>query len=271
MHPKSLLQRYQLEPKQSLGQNFLFDDDILARIVATADLQPYDHVLEIGPGLGALTRHLAKTAVRVHAVELDNRLLPLLRNELAYFDNIDIIHGDILAQNPADLFAGPYKVIANVPYYITGAILRHLLTAAHKPTLMVMTVQKEVAERITAVPPHMSLLAVSVQFYGPVRISHLIKAGAFWPRPDVDSAVIRLDVYDEPLLPPAEEAAFFRLVKAGFSQKRKQLHKNLRGLGLTREVIEDLLAEAGVDGRRRAETLTIEEWTAVYQASILSI
>jgi 16S rRNA (adenine1518-N6/adenine1519-N6)-dimethyltransferase len=267
MHPKTLLQRYQLEPKQSLGQNFLFDDEILARIATTADLSPHDHVLEIGPGLGALTRHLAQTAVHVRAIELDERLLPVLHNELAYFDNVDIIHGDILAQNPANLFDGPYKVIANVPYYITGAILRHLLTAVHKPTLMVMTVQKEVAERITAVPPNMSLLAVSVQFYGTVQISHIIKAGAFWPRPDVDSAVIRLDLYDEPLLPLAEEEAFFRLVKAGFSQKRKQLHKNLRGLGFTKEVVEGVLAEAGVDGRRRAETLTIEEWTAVYRAS----
>ncbi len=264
MHPKTVLQQYRLEPKQSLGQNFLFDDEILARIAATADLSPNDHVLEIGPGLGALTRHLAKTAVHVRAVEIDKRFLPILQTELAYFNNVDIIHGDILAQSPADLFDSPYKVIANVPYYITGAILRHLLTAVHKPTLMVMTVQKEVAERITAIPPRMSLLAVSVQFYGTVKLTHTIKAGAFWPRPDVDSAVIRLDIHDEPLLPLAEEAAFFRLVKAGFSQKRKQLHKNLRPLGLTREAIGELLAEAGVDGRRRAETLTIEEWTAVY-------
>jgi len=268
MHPKILLQRYQLEPKQSLGQNFLFDDEILARIAATADLNPHDHILEIGPGLGALTRHLAKTAVRVLAVELDNRLLPVLQNELAYFKNVDIIHGDILEQNPADLFDGPYKVIANVPYYITGAILRHLLTAVHKPRLMVLTVQKEVAERLTAVPPHMGLLTVSVQFYGTVQISHIIKAGAFWPRPEVDSAVIRLDLYKEALLPPAEEDAFFQLVKAGFSQKRKQLHKNLRSLGLTREVVEKVLEKAGVDGRRRAETLTIGEWTAVYQAYV---
>jgi 16S rRNA (adenine1518-N6/adenine1519-N6)-dimethyltransferase len=266
MHPKALLQRYQLEPKQSLGQNFLFDDGILARIAATADLNPDDHILEIGPGLGGLTRHLAKTAVRVVAVELDNRLLPVLQNELAYFKNVDIIHGDILEQNPADLFDSPYKVIANVPYYITGAVLRHLLTAVHKPTLMVLTVQKEVAERLTAIPSHMSLLAVSVQFYGRVQISHLIKAGAFWPRPEVDSAVIRLDLYEEPLLPPAEEEAFFQLVKAGFSQKRKQLHKNLRSLGWTREVVETVLERAGVDGQRRAETLTIGEWTAVYQA-----
>ena len=268
MHPKTLLQQYRLEPKQSLGQNFLFDDEILARIVTTADLQATDHVLEIGPGLGALTRHLAQTAVHVHAVELDNRFLPILQTELAYFKNVTIIHGDILEQNPAELFDQSYKVIANVPYYITGAILRHLLTAVHKPSLMVMTVQKEVAERITAVPPKMSLLAISVQFYGTVQLSYTIKAGAFWPRPDVESAVIRLDLYDEPLLTLADEAAFFRLVKAGFSQKRKQLHKNLRQLGLTREVIGQLLTEAGVDGRRRAETLTVEEWTAVYQAAI---
>jgi 16S rRNA (adenine1518-N6/adenine1519-N6)-dimethyltransferase len=265
MHPKTLLQHYQLEPKQSLGQNFLFDENVLARIVSTADLTPTDHVLEIGPGLGSLTRYLAKTADRVTAVELDDRFLPILRTELAFFDNVTVIHGDILEQNPGELFGRPYKVVANVPYYVTGAILRHLLTAVHKPTLMVMTVQKEVAERLTAVPPKMSLLAVSTQFYGQVQLVHTIKAGAFWPRPDVDSAVIRLDLHAEPLLPVAEEAAFFRVVKAGFSQKRKQLHKNLRGLGIAKERIGELLEEVGVDGRRRAETLTIAEWTAVYQ------
>ncbi|MCP4417825.1 MAG: ribosomal RNA small subunit methyltransferase A [Chloroflexi bacterium] len=265
MHPKQLLQKYQLEPKKSLGQNFLFDENVLSRIVAAAKLTPLEPVLEIGPGLGSLTRLLAQTAVSVTAVELDQRFLPILQTELTYFDNIRLIHGDILQQDIDALFSQPYKVVANVPYYITGAILRHLLSAKQKPTCLVMTVQKEVAERITAVPPKMSLLAISTQLYGHAEIVSTIKAGAFWPRPDVDSAVIRLTLYPEPLLPFAEESTFFKLVRAGFSQKRKQLKNNLRQLGFTQDEVTAVLQAADVDGRRRAQTLTISEWIAIYK------
>lgn len=265
MHPKQLLERYQLEPKKSLGQNFLFDENVLARIVDAADVNAVDEVLEIGPGLGALTRLLAQRARRVVAVELDDRFLPILHNELAGLTNVQILHGDILAQEPGVLFTRPYKVVANVPYYITGAILRHLLAAAHKPEMMVLTVQKEVAERLTAVPPHMSLLAVSVQFYGRVQTITTIKAGAFWPRPDVDSAVVRVELMGARPLSLAEEEAFFRIVRAGFRQKRKQLQNNLRQLGLGKEEVGGWLAAAEVDGRRRAETLTLPEWLTLYQ------
>lgn len=266
-HPKELLARYGLQPKQSLGQNFLFDDNILARIVEAAEVGPADAVLEIGAGVGTLTGHLARAAGRVVAVELDDRLIPLLQNETARYDNVTLVHGDILALSPDDWFGeGAYKVVANVPYYITGAILKHLLSGRGKPNLVVMTVQKEVAQRVTAGPGEMSLLAVSVQFYGQPRYVGDIKAGAFWPRPDVDSAILRIDLFDEPRLPLAEEAAFFRLVKAGFAQKRKQLQKNLRSLGLPREAIDAALARAGIDGQRRAETLGVEEWMALYRA-----
>lgn len=266
MHPKQLLERYQLEPKKSLGQNFLFDENVLARIVDAADVNAVDEVLEIGPGLGALTRLLAQRARRVVAVELDDRFLPILHNELAGLTNVQILHGDILAQEPGVLFTRPYKVVANVPYYITGAILRHLLAAAHKPELMVLTVQKEVAERLTAVPPHMSLLAVSVQFYGRVQTITTIKAGAFWPRPDVDSAVVRVELMGARPLSLAEEESFFRIARAGFSQKRKQLQNNLRQLGLGKEEVGGWLAAAEVDGRRRAETLILPEWLALYHS-----
>ncbi|HRQ40769.1 MAG TPA: 16S rRNA (adenine(1518)-N(6)/adenine(1519)-N(6))-dimethyltransferase RsmA [Chloroflexota bacterium] len=264
MHPKQLLDHYQLEPKKSLGQNFLFDENVLARIVDAAEVGAADEVLEIGPGLGALTRLLAQRARRVVAVELDDRFLPILHNELEELTNVQVVHGDILAQEPGMLFEKPYKVVANVPYYITGAILRHLLAAAHKPELMVLTVQKEVAERLTAVPPHMSLLAVSVQFYGRVQTVTTIKAGAFWPRPDVDSAVVRVELGQARPLPLPEEELFFRIVRAGFSQKRKQLQNNLRQLGLGKEEVAQWLAVAGVDGRRRAETLTLPEWLTLY-------
>jgi 16S rRNA (adenine1518-N6/adenine1519-N6)-dimethyltransferase len=266
-HPKELLAAFGLEPKKSLGQNFLFDENILARIVETAEIHPTDYVLEIGPGLGSLTHLLARQAAQVVAVELDDRLLPILQGQLALYDNVRLIHGDILKQRPGEMFQQPYKVVANVPYYITGAILRHLLTAVHKPTSLTMTVQQEVAGRITAVPPNMSLLTVSVQFYGRAIITDSIKAGAFWPRPDVDSAVVHIDLTcPAPTgVPITQEQAFMRLVKVGFAQKRKQLQKNLRALGHSREAINAALENAGVDGRRRAETLTLAEWGALFR------
>ena len=264
MHPKQLLTHYQIEPKKSLGQNFLFDKNVLSRIVEAAALTPLEDVLEIGPGLGSMTRLLAQTGVQVTAVELDNRFIPILQTELAYFDNVRLIHGDILAQDLDALFDQPYKVVANVPYYITGAILRHLLSAQQKPTSLVITVQKEVAERITAVPPKMSLLAVSTQLYGHAEIITTIKAGAFWPRPDVDSAVIQLTLFPDPLLPIDQEKQFFSLVRAGFSQKRKQVKNNLRQLGYNQAQITDILEAAKIDGRRRAETFTLSEWIKIY-------
>ena len=281
MHPKHILDRYGIEPKKSLGQNFLFDEGLLARIVAAAEVTPDDEVLEVGPGLGALTRPLAAAARRVVAVELDGRLLPVLEAELAGLANVELVHGDVLALAPADWFAAPYVVVANVPYYITGAILRHLLASRPRPRRLALTVQREVADRLTARPPDMSLLAVSVQYYGRARLASAVRAGAFWPRPEVDSAVVRIDVderhlwgaggqgsggaeEDEPvdaLLSPAPlEAAFFRVVRAGFSEKRKQLKNNLRQLGLDDATIAAALERAGIDGRRRAETLSVAEW-----------
>lgn len=264
MHPKQILQQYNVEPKKSLGQNFLFRRNILAQIADAADLSKEDQVLEIGPGLGGLTHQLAQRAGFVVAVELDKRLLPILRKELIGYSNVELIHGDILEKNPEVWFTQPYKVVANVPYYITGAILRHLLAGAQKPSLVVMTVQKEVAQRLTAVPPNMSLLAVSVQFYGRTSLITTIKAGAFWPRPDVDSAVIRIDLQERN--PITDEQAFFRMVKTGFSQKRKQLKNNLRNLGYRAAEVAEVLEVAGIDGRRRAQTLTLDEWVSLYQA-----
>ena len=260
MHPKHLLAKYNLEPKRSLGQNFLFDPHVLKRIVDAAEISAVDQVLEIGPGLGSLTKQLARRAGRVVAVELDGRFLPILKDELAENDHVQLVHGDILEQNLDDLFQGSYKVVANVPYYITGSILRHLLSSVNKPEIMVLTVQKEVAQRVTAVPPHMSLLSVSVQYYGQVQILFTIKAGAFWPRPDVDSAVVRIDINSHAAAELAQEQEFFRIARAGFSQKRKQLQKNLRQLGLSKAEIAAALKKVDIDGSRRAETLSLREW-----------
>ncbi len=264
MHPKDILARFNVEPKKSLGQNFLFDENILRRIVDSAEITPTDHVLEIGPGIGALTRELAKRAKHVTAVELDNRLIPILEYELALFENVEVIHNDILKVAPETLFDDPYAVVANVPYYITGAILRHLTTAAARPTHMVLTMQKEVAERLCATPGNMSLLAVGVQFYGKPRIVQNIAAGAFWPRPKIASTVVRIDISAE--THPVSETDLFKIAKVGFSQKRKQLKNNLRGINLTREQVDHAMSAAKIDGRRRAETLSIHEWVALTQS-----
>lgn len=265
-HPKHILNQHNIETKKSLGQNFLFDDSILARIVAAAELTPSDHVLEIGPGLGHLTQHLAQQVERVVAVELDDRLIPLLRLTFATMPHVELVHADILALNLAHYFADhPYKVVANVPYYITGGILRYLLTSQPRPTRLVITVQQEVAERLTAEPGRMSLLAISVQLFGKPVVVGKVKAGAFWPRPDVDSAIVCLDLAQTPQ-PDVDEAAFFRVARAGFSQKRKQLKNNLQQLPLSAAVIAAALEATHIDGQRRAETLSVAEWVALARA-----
>ena len=261
MQAQTLLRRYGLTPKKGLGQNFLHDEGALQRIVEAADLDRSDTVLEIGAGLGALTSYLAARACRVVAVELDERLMPLLQERFGELEHVELVQGDILALDPAALAGGPYKVVANVPYYITAAILRRLLEARRRPDLIVLTVQKEVAERLTAGPGDMSILAVSVQFYGRAELVARIKAGSFFPRPEVDSAVVRITLGPEPAVQVPDEALFFRVVRAGFSQKRKQLRNSLgSGLSWPAERVEQALAQAGIDRRRRAETLSLEEW-----------
>lgn len=278
MHPRRLLRQWDIRPDRGLGQNFLVDQSVLERIVAAADLTPDDSVVEIGAGTGALTRLLAAQAGHVLAVELDQRLMPLLESELSSFDNVTLVQADILSVNPAALIrealphrSGPdvqYSVVANLPYYITSAVLRHLLEADPRPERMVITVQREVGERITAHPGDMSVLAVSVQFYGDPELLFRIKPGSFYPSPDVESAVVRVDSYDSPPLREQETDVFFRVVRAGFSQRRKQLHNALSaGLGsaVSKSDAAARLREAGVDPRRRAQTLSIDEWVEVTQ------
>jgi 16S rRNA (adenine1518-N6/adenine1519-N6)-dimethyltransferase len=267
MHPKKLLERNRIRPRKSLGQNFLFDENILARITSFADLAEGERVLEIGAGLGSLTRLLAQQVDEVIAIELDERLAPVLARELSDSPNVQLIQGDILQLSLETCVKRPYKVVSNVPYYVTGAILRHLLSTGHSPSLVVMTVQQEVAERITATPPRMGLLATSVQYYGQPKILSTIKAGAFWPRPEVDSAVIRIDVKDEGS-PSAtySDSQFFDVARAGFSQKRKQLKNNLRQLSIPKAKLDGAFVQAGIDGRRRAETLSVQEWRLLAKA-----
>jgi 16S rRNA (adenine1518-N6/adenine1519-N6)-dimethyltransferase len=262
LNAASLLKRYDLRAHKGLGQNFLQDPLALERIVAAAEIQPTDTVLEIGPGLGSLTRYLAVAANEVIAVELDADLLPPLKQILEPYQNVRLIHGDILKLTPKDLIAErDYLVVANIPYYITSAVIRHLLEGEAKPRRIVLTVQKEVAERICSQPGDMSLLALSVQVYGKPRIAAQIPAEAFFPPPKVGSAVLVIDIYPSPLVKDERLDTFFRLIKAGFSQKRKTLRNSLSsGLRISPAQAAELLTRAGIEPQRRAETLSIEEW-----------
>ena len=267
----ALLRAYALRPKKGLGQNFLVDPVALSRVAAAAEIGPGDVVLEIGPGLGSLTRYLAHAARRVVAVELDGSLFPALRQVLAGYDNVTLIQGDILDLDLAALVgSGGYVVAANIPYYITSAVIRHLLdrspgqgegAAAARPERITLTVQKEVGQRMIAQPGEMNLLALSVQVFGAPRLAASIPAGAFYPVPDVDSSVVCIDLYPQPLIAEASLDRFFELVRAGFHQKRKKLRNALSaGLGVSPLEIETWLKAAGIDPGRRAETLSLEEW-----------
>jgi 16S rRNA (adenine1518-N6/adenine1519-N6)-dimethyltransferase len=264
----ALLYQHGLRPEKGLGQNFLLDESALQQIVKIAEVTGQDIVLEIGAGLGSLTRHLALAARSVVAVELDEGMLPPLRQVLAPFPNVQIVPGDILALNPAQLIPqGDYLVVANIPYYITSALIRHLLESRRPPTRLVLTIQKEVAQRICAEPGDLSLLALSVQVYGQPHIAAYIPAVAFYPPPKVDSAILRVDLYPTPRIAQPLLDAFFRLSKAGFSQKRKTLRNALAG-GLAWSTAQsgELLQSVGIDPFRRAETLSLDEWLRLTQA-----
>jgi 16S rRNA (adenine1518-N6/adenine1519-N6)-dimethyltransferase len=257
-----LLREYGIQPKKSLGQNFLFDPNIINQIIDLAGITPGMPVLEIGAGPGNLTQALAARAGRVVAVELDQRFLPLLEQARVRHPNLEIIHANILDLDLDTLMGSPdYIVVANLPYYITSAVIRKLLETHHKPTRLVLTVQKEVAHRICAKAGELSLLAVSVQVYGEPHLGLTIPAGAFYPSPKVDSAVVVIKTHPIPLLPAKDLAPFFRMVKAGFSQKRKMLRNTLSaGLRLNVRECEALLLSASIDPARRAQTLELSEW-----------
>lgn len=262
INPAALLRQFGLRPNKRLGQNFLVDEFHLARIVEEAGVSAEDEVLEVGPGLGSLTRYLAAAARRVVAVELDAALLPPLRHTLEAYSNVEIVRGDILELDPADHFqTDGYLVVANIPYYLTSNLIRHLLESRPKPGRIALTVQKEVAQRACAQPGALSLLALSVQLYGGPRIAHHIPAGAFYPVPKVDSALLLIDLYDAPELAPGHVDVFFTLSKAAFAQKRKTLANSLAALpDWDKDLATQRLLAAGIEPTRRPQTLSLEEW-----------
>jgi 16S rRNA (adenine1518-N6/adenine1519-N6)-dimethyltransferase len=267
---RRLLRQFDLRARKGLGQHFLIDGEVLQRITAAAELTPTDVIVEVGPGLGVLTRELAQKAARVIAIELDSKLAALLKQTLASFNNVTIINDDVLKLEPAALITEPstgYKVVANLPYYITSPVLRHFLEASAKPRVMILMVQKEVAEAIAAKPGEMSLLSVSVQFYGEPKIISYVPAECFYPAPKVDSALLRINLYPQPRV-AVDETGFFALVRAGFTTPRKQLANSLaQGLGISKSEALSLLEAAGIVSQRRAETLTLEEWARLFKES----
>ena len=264
----SLMRDHGIKLKKGLGQNFLIDETYLAEITEAAHIDKNTDVLEIGAGMGNLTRHLAAVARQVTAVELDRQLIPILKKVTRDFVNVRIVQGDILELPVNDLMDAPgYVVAANIPYYITSALIRYLLECVVKPSAIVLTIQQEVAHRICAEAGALSLLALSVQVYGSPKIAARIPAGAFYPVPKVDSAVLVVDLYDQPMIPYAQLSYFFRLAKAAFTQKRKMLHNSLAAAPeLNKEKADLLLSHAGIDPKRRAQMLTINEWKRLTNA-----
>src|SRR4030042_819336 len=272
---RKLLRRFDIRAKKGLAQHFLVDDEVLQTILAAAELSPSDPVIEVGPGLGIMTGELAKQAGWVIAIELDNRLAVILRETLPY-ENVVILNEDVLGTDPAKLLKGrapgfppafnSYKVVANLPYYITSPVLRHFLEAPVKPETMVVMVQKEVAEVIVADAGQRSVLSIAVQFYGKPSIVTKVPAASFFPAPEVDSAVVKIDVYRQPPGDVDNVEGFFKLVRAGFTAARKQAANSLaKGLGLPKPEIQALLGRADIDPQRRAETFTLEEWANLWR------
>jgi 16S rRNA (adenine1518-N6/adenine1519-N6)-dimethyltransferase len=263
---KKTLKAYGAFANKDLGQHFLVDKGALESIIEAADVQENERIVEVGPGMGILTKELCKKAKEVVALELDRSMIAIVKTTCIKFTNLKVENVDVLKYNTQEL--GVYKVVANVPYYITSAIIRLFLESENKPEEMVLLIQREVAERICAKPSRMSVLAVSVQFYGNPTIYEVVPRTAFFPAPKVDSAILKIRVYKKPLF-DVDKRVFFRIVKAGFHEKRKQLINSLSGgLLLEKEAIEKMLSAAGISPQMRAEGLTMMDWYNLYVAYV---
>ncbi len=271
---QALMRQAGIKARKKLGQHFLVDEAVLTLILETAGLTGTETVIEVGPGPGILTKELCSQAGRVAAVELDDALAAALQKNLADCGNLTVLNRDILEIAPEEILqeagakvSSAYRVVANLPYYITSPVLRHFLEAGHKPEMMVVMVQKEVAEEIAARPGKMSLLSIGIQLYGVSEIIGYVPAACFYPEPKVDSAIVKIVPHVPPPVEIADIEGFFSLARAGFSLARKQLGNSLaNGLRIPKEEARRLLEQAGIDARRRAETLTIPEWAELWNA-----
>jgi len=264
---KKICQKYQISPLRRRGQNFLANQWILERMIESAELKNSDIILEIGAGFGILTKELAKKVKKVLAVEIDKKLIEILRENLGNCKNVEIICDNILEFQAASYKLQDYKIVANLPYNITGAILRKFLTEKPKPNLMVLMIQKEVAERICAKPGKMSLLSVMVQFYGQPKIIQIVSKNNFWPRPKVDSAILsisQIGVDKKYRLTQINEKKFFQLVRQGFSSPRKCLINNLAKI-MEKEKIKEIFQKINLNTKIRAQELSIENWIKIYE------
>jgi len=267
---KELCRLYQINPSRSKGQNFLINEAVYEEIINSADLKKTDEVLEVGPGLGFLTARLADKVKQVTAVELDDKLASFLQIGLSSksVSNVKIINENVLQFQESQL-SHPYKIVANLPYNISSFFLRKFLSTGYRPELMVLLLQKEVAERIVAKPGDMSLLAVSVQYYAQAEIINIVSPRDFWPAPQVESAIIKIKPYREGLKYKDQKQieAFFRLVKMGFSSKRKMLKNNLAaGLNLDAKNLAEVLEFKGFNPKIRAEDLSVSDWQKLFAA-----
>ena len=264
-----ICKRFDIKMSKKLGQNFLIKRGIVDEIVHAAELTPGEPVLEVGPGIGTLTQGLAQSGADVTAIELDRRLLEVLDTTLASYDNVRIIHGDVLKLDvPSIMNHKPFKVVANLPYYITTPIIMSLLESKLPIERLVVMVQKEVALRMVAKPgtKDYGALSVAVQYYTEPDIVFDVPPKSFLPAPAVTSSVIRCVLRDKPPVDVIDEKLFFRVVKAGFAQRRKTFSNTMKTTGLSKDRIEELLAKANIDGQRRGETFTLQEFADVANA-----
>jgi 16S rRNA (adenine1518-N6/adenine1519-N6)-dimethyltransferase len=258
---KEILEKYRTKPSHLMGQNFLVNAGVLANIIEASNISPDDVVVEVGPGIGTLTQALAQKAKKVIAIEKDKAMVEILKETMKEYNNVEIIHADILQPNSYTLDSRPYKVVANIPYYLTSALIRQFLEEKNQPESMILMIQKEVAQRICAKPPSMSILAAAVQIYAEPKIISYVSKNSFWPAPEVDSAIIKIIPHSSALSSAEFRNKFFRILKAGFSHPRKQLINNLSAsLKKERGQTKEWLLKNSIQPTQRAETLTIEDW-----------
>lgn len=257
---KTLLQSKNLWAKKGLGQNFLVDEKALDTIVSAADLKKTDNVVEVGPGTGFLTEQLIQKAGHVISVELDKNMVEILEEKFKFAENLEVVNEDILKMTNDQFPMTNYKVVANIPYYITSPLLKHFLQSDNRPTSIVVLVQKEVAEKIVG-KTGKSVITIETQLFGRPEIVDIVPSSSFYPAPKVNSAILKIEVFDKPLVPEDQIEDFLRIVKFGFSQKRKKLSNSLSaGLHLEPAEVRDILIKVGIEPDIRAEDLGIGDW-----------